>query len=72
MKTMAVPLPSDEAAEKALSCVGVAGVARPRHCEGLEVAEIVLRYDEVRGVAREESWRVALRSAIEKKSCFSM
>lgn len=64
MKTMAVPLPSDVAADSELRACGAAGVARPRHCEGLEVAETVLRYEAVRGEVREESWRLALRSAI--------
>ena len=61
---MAVPLTSDVAVDSELRACGVAGVARPRHCEGLEVAETVLRYEAVKGEVREESWRVALRSAI--------
>ena len=70
MKTMAVPLPSEVVAEALLSAfgevavVGVAGVARPRHCDGREVAEVALRYEDVREVVREGSWQVALRSAI--------
>ena len=69
MNTMAVPLPSEVAAEALLSAfgvvgVGVVGVARPRHCDGREMAEVALRYEDVRRVVREESWWVALRSAM--------